>query len=468
MTIMESICGQLKLENEQAIIAAVSGGSDSIGLLINLADYLKKLEVTQPVPRLVAVTVDHDLRAESAAEAASVAQFCAQRNIHHITKIWSADKPATGLSDAARRMRYALLGEAAREVGAQMIFTGHSQDDQVETYIMRSSRSSRSSRSGSEYLRGHAGMAAFTMIEREFLLVRPLLNTRREALRDQLHARSIGWIDDPTNLDTHYERPRIRKARKESEHVALLDLIAQAAQKRQAVNQQAADYFAANPEILEHLTPDIAVIDKTLLAAMPQEAAHVFIGFVLALAGGKNLLPRTEDRALLYRKMVQGEVKQQRMNYAGCIIELGLGQHRIWRERRNLPAMVVEPNTKKLWDQRYWIENKSDAPIEIHAPELHEFHAFCKSHALKRQEYFQPAVLSSPAIYKKNQLCALPALGISDGCVAQIIVSKHYALLDNVLTGHDFILAERFYQHFAGNELNPAVNICRKLHKNRL
>lgn len=468
MAELDAVCAELKLDNEQAIVAAVSGGSDSIALLILLQDYLNRLATRQTVPQLVAVTVDHDLRTESATEAQAVAQFCAQRNIRHIIKVWSAEKPSTGISAAARAMRYYLLMEAAREAGASMIFTGHSQDDQVETYIMRQSRQKNASGDGANDLRGLAGMAVFTVLAKEFLLVRPLLKMRREALRDGLRAKNIQWIDDPTNLDTHYERPRIRQTRKEEEHQSYLTLIDQAAAKRTEINQQVADYWDANAQLAELVAPDIVLLDRYLLAAMPSEAASLFIGFVLAHIGGKNHLLRFEDRDFICQTLSASQPKQKRMNYAGCVIEAGVKHHRIWREQRNLPVISVAPKSKILWDQRYYIHNNSDEAIEVRPVVREDFHDFCMKHDLKRQSFFQPAVFSCPGIYKKNQLCGLPALGLQCVKMNDISVSKHYALLDNVLTGHDFILASRFYQHFGGGEFNPVANICRKFHKNRL
>lgn len=465
---MENICSQLKLENEQTIIAAVSGGSDSLALLVLLQNYLDQLAAIKDVPLLVAVTVDHGLRQESAAEAQAVKRFCEQRKIRHITKLWKTDKPATGISVAAREMRYHLLIEAAREVGASMIFTGHSQDDQVETYIMRQARQPAMMDGHVSDMRGLAGMAAFTLLQKEFLLVRPLLHTRRETLRDQLRERGIRWIDDPTNADMHYERPRIRQARQESDHHHFLAFICRAVQKRQELNQQVIDYWDAYPNILQQVAPDIVLLDRKFLAQMPQDAASVFIGFVLALTGGRNFLTGTQDRNRILKQMLLAEMTLKRMNYAGCIIETGKNHYRIWRERRNLPDIIVAPQTNLVWDQRYRVENHGHQPIEVRPARMQDFHAFCVHYELNRQDFFQPAVCASPAIYIKNQLCALPALDIFKGHAGDISVSKQYALLDNVLTGHDFALAERFYRYFSSDERNPVVNICRKFHKNRL
>ncbi len=173
---------------------AVSGGPDSLALL---------LLGQQAYPgRISAATVDHGLRDESTAEAAMVAQICADRGILHAT-LYPSDplrrEPGRNLSDAAREARYALLESWRETDGLAWIATAHHADDQLETLLMRLARGSG--------LDGLAGVRA-----RYGRVIRPLLAVRRKALADICDAAGITPVDDPTNRDDAYDRARLRKA----------------------------------------------------------------------------------------------------------------------------------------------------------------------------------------------------------------------------------------------------------------
>src|ERR1700720_4271632 len=103
-----------------AIVLAVSGGPDSIALMWLAARWRGALARG---PRLVAVTVDHGLRAEAAREAREVKRLARTLDLPHRTMRWTGAKPKTGVPAAARAARYGLLARAAREGGANHILT---------------------------------------------------------------------------------------------------------------------------------------------------------------------------------------------------------------------------------------------------------------------------------------------------------------------------------------------------------
>jgi tRNA(Ile)-lysidine synthase len=186
------------LKGVPAIILAVSGGPDSTALMWLAARWRRTLPRG---PRLIAVTVDHGLRAEAAREAREVKRLARALDLPHRTLRWTGAKPETGVPAAARRARYQLLAQAARRSGATHILTAHTRDDQAETLLMRLVRGS-----------GIAGLAAMARLtEREGVwLARPFLDVSKSQLVATLKRAKIDFADDPTNLDTHFTRPRIR------------------------------------------------------------------------------------------------------------------------------------------------------------------------------------------------------------------------------------------------------------------
>jgi tRNA(Ile)-lysidine synthase len=181
-----------------ALVLAVSGGPDSVALMWLAARWRRALARG---PRLVAVTVDHGLRAESGREATEVSRLARSLGLPHHTLRWSGAKPKTGLPAAARTARYRLLAKAARDHGATHILTAHTRDDQAETLLMRMLRGS-----------GIAGLAAMARQSPRdgMLLARPFLDISKSQLVATLKKAKIAFADDPTNRDTHFTRPRLR------------------------------------------------------------------------------------------------------------------------------------------------------------------------------------------------------------------------------------------------------------------
>jgi tRNA(Ile)-lysidine synthase len=179
---------------------AVSGGSDSLALLLLSHDW-----ALARGRDLIAFTFDHGLRDASAGEAARVGEICRALGRRHQTLLW--DAPINRQS-AARRARHAALARALKAQGGAVLLTGHTADDQAETFLMRA-------RQGSTWY-GLAGMQAVSPSpvwpEGEGVrIARPLLTARRSDLRHVLTSRGAGWVDDPTNDNPLYERVRMRQ-----------------------------------------------------------------------------------------------------------------------------------------------------------------------------------------------------------------------------------------------------------------
>lgn len=169
---------------------AVSGGPDSMALLFLAARAFPG--------RVAAVTVDHQLRAASADEAAMVARWCAERAIPHA--ILTPDAPVQGNVQAwARATRYRLIEHWCAGQGIAWIMTAHHADDQLETMLMRLNRGS-----------GVAGLAGVR--GRSGRVVRPLLGMRKADLQALADAEGLPHVQDPSNADPRFDRAAMRTA----------------------------------------------------------------------------------------------------------------------------------------------------------------------------------------------------------------------------------------------------------------
>lgn len=104
------------------VAVGVSGGADSLALLLLMDELLRPLG-----RRVAALTVDHGLRKESRAEAEYVAGVAAARGIEHHILTWQGDKPRSGVEEAARTARYALLCSWCHEHGVETLCMAHHQ-----------------------------------------------------------------------------------------------------------------------------------------------------------------------------------------------------------------------------------------------------------------------------------------------------------------------------------------------------
>ncbi|MBV8970787.1 MAG: tRNA lysidine(34) synthetase TilS [Sphingomonadaceae bacterium] len=172
---------------------AVSGGPDSLALLL--------LAHAAFGHRVRALTVDHRLRPDSAAEATDVAAYAARLGVPHATLAWDGPHPATNRQAAARAARYRLMADWCAANGVRWLASAHHRDDAAETLLLRLARGSGSS--GLAGIRARRDLGGVT-------LLRPLLGWSKADLAAVVAA--AGWraADDPSNRDAAFDRTRAR------------------------------------------------------------------------------------------------------------------------------------------------------------------------------------------------------------------------------------------------------------------
>lgn len=271
---------------EKIVAVGVSGGPDSMALVHALA----ACSVRQGGPAILALTVDHGLRPESAEEARQVGVWLSGvSGVSHRILSWPGEKPCSSVQEEARSARYALMSGECRRAGAGYLCLAHHQDDQAETLLMRLAAGSG--------LDGLAGMAPSQEKEEGLILLRPFLEMPKAALVAYCREAGISYVEDPSNDLEKYARARLRKSAAILAREGLSAKRLSTTARRLARGRQALEALAQSTyeECLLHKDRDrIVFICSRLRACYEENIFRVFQKALLDLGQAGDYGPRTE------------------------------------------------------------------------------------------------------------------------------------------------------------------------------
>ena len=185
------------LASGSRVVAAVSGGSDSVALL----HILLALDRERVLTLAGVAHFNHQLRPAADDDERFVADMARTLERPFVSDredvAVRAARDGQSIENAARSARHQFFERARLGLEADVVALGHTRDDQAETFLLRLLRGA-----------GPRGLAA--MFPRNGRIVRPLLGTRRHELRAWLEGRGIGFVDDATNADVAIPRNRVR------------------------------------------------------------------------------------------------------------------------------------------------------------------------------------------------------------------------------------------------------------------
>lgn len=254
------------------LVAAVSGGADSVAMLRALADAAPALGLVLSVAHL-----NHGIRPEAAGDAEFVQDLCTRLGLE--VELGQADVPAAAraahrsVEMQARAMRHAFLRQAACRHRADAVLTAHTLDDQAETLLLNLCRGAGPAALG--------GIPPDTVIQ-GMRMVRPLLAVPRRTVEDYLRGVGQSWREDATNQDPVYRRNAVR--------LRILPLL------KETLNPLAATAIAHAAAILRDdndLLDTLAAAERTALQAVNGAAADT-----LPLAPLRRLHPALRRRLL--------------------------------------------------------------------------------------------------------------------------------------------------------------------------
>ena len=328
------------------LLLAVSGGADSLSLMVLCDEWMKRNKI--PLTLHVA-SVDHGLRPEAAEECSYVKSLAEERGLTHVTLVWGGEKSHSNLQGEARVARYRLMADYAQSIGCRHIAIAHHQDDQAETLLMRLIRGS-----------GVTGLAAMRPMQPfgAVSLVRPLMAFPKARLKASLVARSLRWVEDPSNQSRDYTRVRVRSLlpifSSEGCEPSRLAATARRLQRADAaLTAIASDFFKA--QVTNGPGRSVSVRLEPLVAETEEIRLRV-LRLMLVRVAGPGYPPREErlmalDAALRESKESEAPLKR---TIGGCCFEGRKGTLWVYRETgRERADVILDGEGNVNWQALY-------------------------------------------------------------------------------------------------------------------
>jgi tRNA(Ile)-lysidine synthase len=285
-----------------------------------------------------------------------VATTAAALGLAHVTLTWIGDKPRTGVQEAARNARYALMQAYAESQQLQPahILTAHTADDQAETLLMRLARGS-----------GVDGLAAMRPERRlpgsQIRQFRPLLDVPKVRLTATLRARGITWAEDPSNANDRFERVRIRYLLPLLGQAGIgVDAIGLSTRRLERASAALDDLTARLWEraVHAHRGAYIAIERKPFDASPPELRVRLMIRAVAVMGelGPVNLAQIEDVVVALNHPDLPGRTLH------GALVRATADKISVFREpgRLGLPMVDLIPGHSANWDGRFTVT--LDAP----------------------------------------------------------------------------------------------------------
>jgi tRNA(Ile)-lysidine synthase len=316
-------------EPQPRVAVAVSGGADSLAAGLLTRDWARSRR-----GEVLALVVDHGLRAESAGEARLTCSRLATAGVPSVLLTLDNVRHGPGLAARARTARHAALEAQCARRGILHLVFGHHAGDQAETVVMRMLAQSHAT--------GLAGMAALTETQRVRRL-RPLLGISPLRLRATVAGEGLSWVEDPSNADPAHLRARLRELRCDpaGTGAATRGLVTAAIHRGEA-------RAAAEVEWAGELAQRVMIFPQGYALLSPGAIAPEALAALLAMLSGAAIPPPLAQVTKLAAEMAPATVAGIRILKAGR-----LGEGFLLAREPAACAAPVPAGPGAVWDGRF-------------------------------------------------------------------------------------------------------------------
>lgn len=331
---------------------AVSGGSDSVALMLLLAEWALYHKKTLHI-----YTVDHGLRPAAASEAQGVVKLAEKFGLSARVLRWEGPKPSTGVQAKARAARYDLIKHAMVEDDVHILTSAHHLEDQAETVLMRLAHGS--GLNGLSAMRSNAVVAGVDVF-------RPLLAVPKDVLSACVQLSGEVSVQDPSNADRHYERVRWRQMMPQLTAEGLNPLrLADFARRSARANDALAVYTQAAVRDVVAISPfGELTVSHADFCALPEEIALRLLSHMVGWAGARARPFALSPLENLLANLLENEALAPQ-TMSGAVICSRDKQISVMREsaKINLNTMSLKAGETVCWDGRFRVSNVSSDQV---------------------------------------------------------------------------------------------------------
>lgn len=389
-------------ESKPKIAIALSGGIDSMALLLLCKQWIENID-----GELIALTVDHALRAESSLEAMEVGLICAKLNVKHAILRWKHLGINTNIQAKARQARYELLTQHCQDHDTLHLFTGHQMQDTVENFFIKLSRGS-----------GIFGLATSNSnFIKNIRICKPILNFTKNECIKLLQTCQVKHVEDPSNLKRIYFRNDIR--------FNLQNFCASGAISLELFEQRvwtSAKHLEASAKSVQENIIDamckavsihqagFAIVYLQVLQTYCLDTQNYLLTYLLTIIGGNSKAPRSTQVAGLLNLLQSNNFKGATLSK--CALHLLKNDLIIYKELCSIIDYDIPINKNAcFWDNRFRIYTnnkqlcvtKLDAKSYDHIKEKIDLNQICDAHSHRYKILF-----TLPAIKVLEKIVAVP------------------------------------------------------------
>lgn len=368
--------------------------------------------------RLVALTVDHGLRPESADEARQVAAWCKKLAIeHHILSVQdSGFRIQGGIQEAARNARYQLLTGWCKNHSILHLLVAHHQNDQAETLFFRLARGS--------FIDGLGCMPPVSH-RHGIRILRPLLSISKAELKTFLESEGQPWIEDPTNQKLHYTRNRIRDFMDKSGSSSSLSARSSEVAKSLGVARNILENskVSYSTKSISLFPEGYGIIHFGYFSELPPEISLRLLSALIITLSGETTPPRSEQLERLYKEIMAEKIT--RRTFAGLLFIHQPAKHQllVCREPKAIAKTIVLSAGKTVcWDRRFEVFC-TGKNITVRALGRDGLKILGKK-TPKRPEKAVLSVL--PSFWRLEELLAVPHIGYTHPDYPQVACSARF------------------------------------------